>query len=108
MSGTKPIWSYSLKVNLSDPGKSLTGTNPEQLFAAGWSACFLSAIKLAAGKASVRLPSELAVDAGVDLVFAYGAHHLAARLNVALAGMEQETPRYLLKAASEICPYSLV
>ena len=47
-----------LEVKLSSPGTPGTGTNPEQLFAAGWSACFLSAIKLAAGKRKVALPAE--------------------------------------------------
>jgi Ohr subfamily peroxiredoxin len=56
-----------LEVGLSSPGTPGTGTNPEQLFAAGWSACFLSAIKLAAGKMKVVLPPDVAIDAEVDL-----------------------------------------
>ncbi|HEU4680074.1 MAG TPA: Ohr family peroxiredoxin, partial [Terrimicrobiaceae bacterium] len=60
-----------LDVKLSPPGTKGTGTNPEQLFAAGWSTCFLSAIKIAAGKKKVAL-SDVAIDAEVDLGTAHG------------------------------------
>jgi len=96
-----------LQVTLSDPGKSGTGTNPEQLFAAGWSACFLSATKLVAGKRKIALPSEVAIDAEVDLGTTHGSFGLAARLNVSLPGMDQETAQSLVEAASHVCPYSL-
>jgi hypothetical protein len=76
---------------VSNPGAEGRGTNPEQLFAAGWSACFLSAIKLVAGKKRIALPSDIAIDAEVDLGLVHGVHHLAARLNVNLPGMDQET-----------------
>lgn len=56
-----------LDVKLSVPGTSGTGTNPEQLFAVGWSACFLSAIKIVAARMKVRLPADLAIDTEVDL-----------------------------------------
>lgn len=96
-----------LQVSLSTPGTSSTGTNPEQLFAAGWSACFLSAIKIVAAKRKIALPDDVAVDAEVDLGIAEGLHHLAARLNVRLAGMDDDTARWLVGAASHTCPYSL-
>jgi osmotically inducible protein OsmC len=96
-----------LDITLSDPGKSGSGTNPEQLFAVGWSACFLSAIKLVAGKKRIGLPSEVTVDAEVDLGIAHGGHRLAARLNVTLPGVDQQTAQSLLEAASHVCPYSL-
>ena len=51
----------ALDVKLSPPGSGRPGTNPEQLFAAGWSACFIGAIGLAAGKRKIRLPAEAAV-----------------------------------------------
>src|SRR5215470_7777712 len=63
-----------LDVKLSVPGSHGAGTNPEQLFAAGWSACFLSAIKLVAAKTKVKLPPEAAVDAEVDLGTTDGAY----------------------------------
>src|SRR5271154_7142960 len=56
-----------LEVKLSVPGTPGTGTNPEQLFAAGWSACFISAIKVVALRMKVKLPADLAIDAEVDL-----------------------------------------
>jgi len=96
-----------LQVTLSMPGAPGTGTNPEQLLAAGWSACFLSAIKLIAGKKRITLPSDIAIDAEVDLGLAHGVHNLAARLNVSLPGMDQEAAESLVEAASHACPYSL-
>jgi Ohr subfamily peroxiredoxin len=96
-----------LQVTLSSPGTPGTGTNPEQLFAAGWSACFLSAIKLIAGKKKITLPSDIAIDAEVDLGLAHGVHNLAARLDVYVPGMNQETAQSLVEAASHVCPYSL-
>ena len=56
-----------LDVKLSVPGAPGNGTNPEQLFAVGWSACFTSAIKIVAAKMKVKLPSDMATDAEVDL-----------------------------------------
>jgi lipoyl-dependent peroxiredoxin len=96
-----------LQVTLTQPGTSGSGTNPEQLFAAGWSACFLSAMKLIAGKKRIALPAELAVDAEVDLGTIRGGVGLAARLNVSVPGMDQEAAQSLVEAASHSCPYSL-
>ena len=96
-----------LQVTLSQPGTSGTGTNPEQLFAAGWSACFLSGIKLVAARKKIALPNDLAIDAEVDLGLVLGVHHLAARLNITLPGMDPETAESLVEAASHVCPYSL-
>jgi lipoyl-dependent peroxiredoxin len=95
-----------LDVRLSLPGTPGTGTNPEQLFAAGWSACFLSAIKLVAGKKNVTLPSDVAIDAEVDLGITQGVHGLAARLNVRLPGLDRPTAQALADAAHQGCPYS--
>jgi len=96
-----------LQVTLSVPSSAGTGTNPEQLFAAGWSACFISAIKLVAGKKKIAVPDDIAIDAEIDLGAVHGVHHLAARMNVSLPGVEQETAHWLLEAASQVCPYSL-
>src|SRR5258708_1471354 len=73
-----------LQVTLSQPGMPGNGTNPEQLFAAGWSACLLSAIKLVGGKKKIGLPTDISIDAEVDLGLSQGVHHLAARLNINL------------------------
>lgn len=95
-----------LEVNLTVPGTSGSGTNPEQLFAAGWSACFLSAMKVVAGKKKITLPSDTAVDAEVDLGLSHGNFQLAARLNVSLPGLDQKTAQELVEAAHQTCPYS--
>ena len=96
-----------LQVTLSMPGTSEVGTNPEQLFAAGWSACFLSAVKLVAGMKKIVLPDDVSIDAEVDLGLVHGSYNLAARLNVNLPGMDEEAARSLVEAATHTCPYSL-
>jgi Ohr subfamily peroxiredoxin len=95
-----------LDVKLSTPGITGTGTNPQQLFAAGWSACYLSAIKLIAGKTKVSLPNDTATDAEVDLGPAGKGYALVARLKVSLPGVDQGVAQRLLEAAHEVCPYS--
>ena len=94
-----------LDVKLSLPGSARIGTNPEQLFAAGWSACFESAIGLAARKRKIAL-ADLAIDAEVDLHLADGAYFLSARLNVSLPGVEREVAQALVDEADQLCPYS--
>lgn len=95
-----------LEVKLSSPGGPGTGTNPEQLFAAGWSACFLSAMKLVAGKMKVSLSPETAIDAEVDLGMVEGNYTLAARLNISIPGLDRSTAQSIVDAAHQTCPYS--
>ncbi len=95
-----------LDVKLSVPGTPGTGTNPEQLFAVGWSACFLSAIKVVAARMKVKLPADLAIDPEVDLGTTGGGYLLQARLNVSLPGIEREVAQALVDAAHQECPYS--
>ena len=95
-----------LDIKLSSPGTSGAGTNPEQLLAAGWSACFIGAMGLAAAQKKVRIPADVAVDAEVDLVLTDGAYSLQARLNISLPGLEPEVARELAEAAHKTCPYS--
>ena len=95
-----------LDIKLSPPGTTGTGTNPEQLFAAGWSACFEGAMGLAARKMKITLPAELAIDAEVDLCRTDGAFFLQARLNISLPGIEREVAQALADAAHQTCPYS--
>jgi lipoyl-dependent peroxiredoxin len=95
-----------LDVTLSSPGSTGGGTNPEQMFAAGWSACFIGAMGLAAAKMKVALPADTAVDAEVDLRATDGAYFLQARLNVSLPGVEREVAEALARTAHETCPYS--
>jgi osmotically inducible protein OsmC len=95
-----------LEVKLSVPGTPGTGTNPEQLFAAGWSACFLSALKIVAARKKIKLPAEAAVDAEVDLGITAGGYLIQARLTVNLPGIEREVAQALVEAAHQECPYS--
>lgn len=95
-----------LDVKLSSPGGPGTGTNPEQLFAAGWSACFIGAMGLAAGKLKIKLPADLAVDTEVDLANTDGAYFLKARLNVSVPGIDRDVVQSLVDAAHQTCPYS--
>jgi osmotically inducible protein OsmC len=95
-----------LDIRLSSPGAVGSGTNPEQLFAAGWSACFEGAMKIAASKMKITLPTELAIDAEVDLCLSEGAYLLQARLNISLPGLERATAQTLADAAHQTCPYS--
>lgn len=95
-----------LDVKLSIPGSARIGTNPEQLLAAGWSACFESAMAVAARKMKVALPPDLAIDAEVDLNLVGQAYFLRVRLNIALPGLEREVARAVADAAHRTCPYS--
>jgi lipoyl-dependent peroxiredoxin len=95
-----------LDVRLSTPGSSRIGTNPEQLFAAGWSACFESAIALVARQRKIALSGEVVIDAEVDLNLADGGYFLGARLNVSLPGVARDVAQALVDEAHQICPYS--
>jgi len=95
-----------LDIKLSSPGSTGKGTNPEQLFAAGWSACFIGAIGLAADAAKVTLPKDLAVDAEVDLGMTGGGFFLQARLKVSMPGIDKEVAKALVEKAHNTCPYS--
>jgi osmotically inducible protein OsmC len=95
-----------LDIKLSPPGSNGQGTNPEQLFAAGWSACFIGAMGRAAKDKRVLLPAGTSVDAEVDLGTNEGGFQLQARLNVSLPGLPREVAQELVDMAHQICPYS--
>jgi osmotically inducible protein OsmC len=95
-----------LLLELSSPGARGSGTNPEQLFAAGWSACFLGALGHVAKLREVALPNDAAIDAEVDLGAGNGGFIIQARLRVTLPGIDLETARALVNAAHAACPYS--
>lgn len=95
-----------LDIKLSPPGAAGDGTNPEQLFAAGWSACFIGAMGHASRKLNITLPPDLSVAAEVDLGMAGDAYFLQARLNVSLPGLDAAAARSLVDAAHQNCPYS--
>ena len=95
-----------LDVKFSLPGGPGNGTNPEQLFAVGWSGCFLSAIKHVAAKKKVRLPADPVIDAEVDLWTGDDGYSLQTRLNVSLPGLERQVAQSILDGAHQTCPYS--
>ena len=95
-----------LDIKLSSPGTSGTGTNPEQLFAAGYAACFVGAIKAVAGMQKITLPADLAIDSSVDLGKIGQAYGIAVKLEVSLPGMERAAAQKLVDDAHQVCPYS--
>jgi len=95
-----------LDVKLSPPGSAGEGTNPEQLFAAGWSACFIGAMRRAAAAQKVQLPADLAVDAEIDLGTTNEQYFLQARLTVSLPGLDRTIAQAVVEGAHQLCPYS--
>lgn len=95
-----------LDIRFSPPGSGRPGTNPEQMLAAGWSACFEGAIELAARRRRIGLPAEPTIDAEVDLNHGDDGYFLRARLNVSLPGVEREVAQAIVDEAHETCPYS--
>ncbi len=109
-SGTAKSSDGILDVVLTTPkeigGDGAPGTNPEQLFAAGWSACFEGAMGIAARKMGIAIPADAAIDAEVDLCQANGSFFLRARLNIGLPGLARDVAQTLAEAAHQTCPYS--
>ena len=96
-----------LDVKFSVPGGPGLGTNPEQLFAAGWSACFISAMGVVANRMKVKLPADTAIDAEIDLCNSGDVYFLRARLNVSLPGLEREVAHAIVDTThGETCAYS--
>jgi Ohr subfamily peroxiredoxin len=97
-----------LEVRLTPPAMNGPGTNPEQLFAAGYSACYIGALKAVSGKMKVQLPADLAVDAEVDLgpIREGAAYGIAVRMKISLPGMDRAQAQQLVAAAHQVCPYS--
>jgi len=94
-----------LDIKLSSPGTSGSGTNPEQLFAAGYSACFHSALRVVARRAKVD-PGDSTVTAQVGIGPEHGAFGLVVTLIIHIPGLEREQVRELAEAAHQVCPYS--
>lgn len=95
-----------LDIKHAPPGSNRPGTNPEQLFAAGWSACFEGAMEIAARRMKVTLPTNYAIDAEVDLCVSDGEYSLQARLNVSLPGLDRDVAQDIVDSAHQTCPYS--
>lgn len=95
-----------LDIKLSTPGTNGTGTNPEQLLAAGWSACFEDAIGIAAYKKFITLPEETTIDAEIGLCSDKAEFFLQARFNIIIPRLDRELAQQLIKEARLICPYT--
>ena len=99
-----------LDLKLSTPrelgGQGGDGTNPEQLFAAGYSACFIGALKFAASQLKQPLPADTSVSGQVGIGQIPGGFGLEVELNVNLPGLEQTAAEQLTEAAHQVCPYS--
>ena len=95
-----------LSVQLSAPGTSGTGTNPEQQFASGYAAGFIGAMKAVGGKIGIAVPQDVSIDAEVDLGPIPNAYGIAARLAISLPGLDKATAQKLVDAAHQVCPYS--
>lgn len=104
--GTSKSDDGRLDVKLSSPGTPGNGTNPEQLFAAGYSACFLGALKAVAGMKKTTIPEDTSIDASVDLGKIPNAYGIAVRLDITLPGMDRAAAQELVDAAHQVCPYS--
>ena len=97
-----------LDVKLSPPGQG-GGTNPEQLFAAGYSACFIGAMKAVARNQKISLPAEVSITADVSIgpmSGKPGAFGIAVAMVVSVPGMDKAAAEALVKTAHEVCPYS--
>jgi osmotically inducible protein OsmC len=95
-----------LDIRLAAPGSARIGTNPEQLFAVAWSACFQSAIVQVARKQKIALPASSAIDAEVDLKLENDSYFISARLNISLPGVDRTVALALVNEAHQICAYS--
>jgi lipoyl-dependent peroxiredoxin len=104
--GTSKSSDGELDIILSSPGSNRPGTNPEQLFAAGWSACFIGAMGKAASNLEIKLPADHHVDTEIDLVLTDDGYELKARLNISLPGIDREVAQKVIEGASLTCPYS--
>ncbi len=95
-----------LDLELTSPGSKGNGTNPEQLLAAGWSACFIGAMHLGAVKIGVNLPPDLSVNTSIDLATHDEGFFLQAHMQVVLPGLPVDEARKVVEAAHATCPYS--
>lgn len=110
--GTARVEDGSLSLTLSTPkalgGAGGDGTNPEQLFAAGYAACFLSAVRFVAGGRKIKIADEASVSAEVGIGQRDDGQGFAltVALEVSLPGLDATTAAELIEAAHQVCPYS--
>ena len=98
----------ALDVKLSSPGSGKPGTNPEQLFAVGYAACFIGAMKAVGPKINVKVPDDVAIDSSVSLgpINEGKAYGIAVKLAVNLPGLDEAQKKLLVETAHQVCPYS--
>ena len=98
----------ALEVKLNPPGSGKPGTNPEQLFAVGYAACFIGAMKAVGPKISVKVPEEVAIDSKVSLGPTNGgaAYGISVQLAISLPGLDDAQKKLLVDTAHQVCPYS--
>ncbi|RNF86374.1 organic hydroperoxide resistance protein [Montanilutibacter psychrotolerans] len=100
----------AIDLKLSTPrelgGAGGDGTNPEQLFAAGYSACFIGALKFVAGREKIALPADTRIEGAVGIGQIPAGFGIQAELKISLPGMEREVAEKLVAQAHQVCPYS--
>jgi Ohr subfamily peroxiredoxin len=101
----------AFKVKLSTPkelgGAGGPGNNPEQLFASGWSACFIGAMKFVGSQKKQPIPADTTVTATIGIgPRSEGGFGLTAKLDVSLPGMDKAAAQKLVEEADQVCPYS--
>lgn len=108
--GTSETSDGALKLTLSTPkelgGAGGPGANPEQLFACGYSACFIGAIKAVAARKKIALPSEVSITADVGIGPVPTGFGLQVAMAVSIPGLDRATAEGLVAAAHQVCPYS--
>ncbi|MFZ5551351.1 MAG: organic hydroperoxide resistance protein [Pseudomonadota bacterium] len=108
--GTSKSDDGRLTLNLSTPkelgGDGGPGTNPEQLFAAGYSACFIGAMKAVAGKMKISLPAEVSIAADVGIGPIPNGFGIQVAMSISIPGMDKAAAEQLVAAAHQVCPYS--
>lgn len=108
--GTSKSDDGRLNLNLSTPkalgGNDGPGTNPEQLFAAGYSACFIGALKVVAMAEKIKLPDDIAVDAEVGIGPISGGYSINVKLKVRAPSIERSELERIVEKAHQVCPYS--
>jgi len=108
--GTSKTDDGILDVKLTTPkglgGNGATGTNPEQLFAAGYSACFIGAMKVVAGQQKIVLPADTSIAADVGIGQIPNGFSIQVALHVTIPGMDKAAAMKIVEAAHQVCPYS--
>jgi osmotically inducible protein OsmC len=97
---------FKLTIPKEMGGNGTVGTNPEQLFAAGYSACFIGALKVVAGREKVKLPQDVSIEGHVGIGPIGQAFSVEVTLNISVPGVERAIAEDLVAKAHQVCPYS--